>query len=85
MNSFLWRVNKDATVSINKVSFDVPMQFISMKVDIRFLPEDFDSAFILYEGQKFPLLKTDKNANCRTKRNNLPAMDYSKLGGSAHV
>lgn len=84
-NRITRRVNKDATVSINKVCFDVPMQFISMKVDIRFLPEDFDSAFILYEGQKFPLLKTDKNANCRTKRNNLPAMDYSKLGGSAHV
>ena len=84
-NRITRKVNKDATVSINKISFDVPMQFISMKVDIRFLPEDFDSAFILYEGQKFPLLKTDKNANCRTKRNNLPPMDYSKLGGSAHV
>ena len=57
------------------------MQFISMKVEIRFSPFDTDSAFILYEGQKYPLLKTDKNANCKTKRNNLPSVDYSKIGG----
>jgi len=54
-------------------------------VDIRFTPDDFDSAFILYEGKKYPLLKTDKNANCRTKRNNLPSVDYSKMGGGSHV
>ena len=85
LNRITRKVNKDSTVSINKVSFDVPMQFISMKVDIRFTPDDFDSAFILYEGKKYPLLKTDKNANCRTKRNNLPSVDYSKMGGGSHV
>lgn len=81
LNRIIRRVNKDSTVSIHKVSFDVPMQFISMKVEIRFSPFDTDSAFILYEGQKYPLLKTDKNANCKTKRNNLPSVDYSKIGG----
>lgn len=79
------RVRKDSTVSIDKVSFDVPMQFISQKVEIRYLPDDLDHAFILYDGEHFPIRKTDRNANCHTKRNNLPAIDYSKLKGDSDV
>ena len=57
------------------------MQFISQKVEIRYLPDDMDSAFILYEGERFSIRATDKNENCRTKReNNLP-VDYTKIGG----
>jgi len=53
----------------------------SGKVEIRYLPDDMDSAFILYEGERFPIRATDKNENCRTKReNNLP-VDYTKIGG----
>ena len=85
LNRIARKVNKDSTVSINKMSFDVPMQFISMKVDIRYQPSDMDTAFILYEGMHFPLLRTDKNANCHTKRNNAPTIDYSKLGGKSDV
>jgi len=85
LNRITRKVNKDSTVSINKTSFDVPMQFISMKVDIRYQPSDMDTAFILYEGKHFPLLRTDKNANCHTKRNNAPTIDYSKLGGKSDV
>ena len=40
---------------------------------------------LIYEGKKYPLLKTDKNANCHTKRNNLPSVDYSRMGGGSHV
>ena len=85
LNRISRKVNKDSTVSINKVSFDVPMQFISMKVDIRYQPNNLDSAFILYDGKHYDLLQTDKNANCHTKRNNVPSIDYSKLGGVSHV
>ena len=85
LNRITRKVNKDSTVSINKMSFDVPMQFISMKVDIRYQPSDMDTAFILYKGMHFPLLRTDKNANCHTKRNNAPTIDYSKLGGKSDV
>ena len=74
------KVRRDSTVSIDCVSYDVPMQFISAKVEIRYLPDDMSSAFILYEGQKFPIRRTDKNENCRTKRNNGPAIDYAKAG-----
>ena len=85
LNRITRKVNKDSTVSINKMSFDVPMQFISMKVDIRYQPSDMDTAYILYEGKHSPLLRTDKNANCHTKRNNAPTIDYSKLGGKSDV
>lgn len=85
LNRITRKVNKDSTVFINKISFDVPMQFISMKVDIRYQPSDLDTAFIFYEGKHYPLLRTDKNANCHTKRNNVPAIDYSKFGGKSDV
>ena len=75
------KVNKDATVSIDKVSYDVPMQFISSKVEIRFLPDDMSSAYILYDGVHYPIRRTDRNENCRTKRDNPPSIDYSRLGG----
>ena len=75
------KVNKDSTVSIDKVSYDVPMQFISMKVEIRFRPDDMSTAYILYDGVHYPIRKTDRNENCRTKRDNPPYIDYAKLGG----
>ncbi len=76
------KVRKDSTVSIDCVSYDVPMQFISATVEIRFLPDDMSSAFILYDGEKYPILRTDKNENCRTKRNNVSFIDYAKAGDS---
>ena len=81
LNRITRKVNKDSTVSIDRVAYDVPMQFISSKVEIRFLPDDMSSAFILYEGEHYPIRPTDKIENCRTKRNNAPGIDYSKLGG----
>ncbi|WP_300914218.1 Mu transposase C-terminal domain-containing protein [uncultured Acetatifactor sp.] len=81
LNRIARKANKDSTVSIDKVSYDVPMQFISSKVEIRFLPDDMSSAFILYEGEHYPIRPTDKNENCRTKRNNTPSIDYSRIGG----
>lgn len=81
LNRITRKVNRDSTVSIDKVSYDVPMQFISSKVEIRFLPDDMSSAFILYEGEHYPIRPTDKNENCRTKRNNTPSIDYSRIGG----
>lgn len=81
LNRITRRVRKDATVSIDKVSFDVPAQFIGQKVDIRFRPGEMDSAVILFEGASFPIRVTNKNENCHTKRNNPVPIDYSKIGG----
>ena len=64
------------------ICYDVPMQFISAKVDIRFLPDDMDSAYILMDNTKFPIRRTNRNENAHVKRNNVkPAIDYSKIGG----
>ncbi len=48
------------------------MQFIAMKVEVRFLPMDMQNAYILYEGQRYPIRVTNKVENSRTKRNNPP-------------
>lgn len=82
LNRIYRKVRKDSTVPIDKVSYDVPMQFIDQKVEIRFLPGEMDSAVIIYEGERFPIRVTNKNENCRTKRQNGPSIDYSKIGGS---
>lgn len=81
LNRVWRRVNKDSTVSIDKVSYDVPMQFISSKVEIRYLPDDMASAFILSDGVHYPLRRTDRNENCRAKREGQPAIDYARIGG----
>ena len=60
----------------------MPMQFIPAKVDVRFLPDDMDSAFILFDGQKFPIRQTNRNENCHTRRNNT-GIDHSKMGGAS--
>ncbi len=82
-NRITRKVRKDSTVTIDGVCYDVPMQFISAKVDIRFQPDDMTSAFILFDDQKFPIRQTNRNENCHTKRNNLPGIDYSKAGGES--
>lgn len=80
MNRIIRRVNNDSTVSIDTVSYDVPMQFIRMKVEIRFLPDDMKNAYILFEGRRYPIRPTNKLENSRTKRENTPSIDYSVKG-----
>lgn len=76
------KVRKDSTVSIDNICYDVPMQFISSKVEIRFLPDDMNSAYILMDRVRFPLRQTNRNENCHTKRNNAASIDYSRIGGT---
>ena len=82
-NRITRKVRKDSTISIDKVCYDVPMQYISAKVEVRYLPDDMTSAYILFDGEKFPIRQTSRNDNCHTRRNNPPAIDYSKAGGEA--
>ena len=82
LNRVYRKVRRDSTVSIDSICYDVPMQFIGMKVEIRFVPSDMSSAFILYEKSHFPIRKTDRNENCHTKRNNPPAFSYASEGGN---
>lgn len=79
-NRITRKVNKDSCITIDGVYYDAPQQFIGMKVDIRYLPGQMETAYLLYEGVHYPIPATDKVANSRTKRNNLPGIDYSKKG-----
>lgn len=72
-------VHLDSTVRIDGIQYDAPMDFIRQKVEIRYVPSDMNTAFILYDGKRYPIRRTDKNANAHTKRNNLK-LDYSKVG-----
>ena len=64
------RVRNDSTVMIDKKLYDVPMEFIRSTVEVRYRPEDPDSAFISDSGRRFPICPTDKTANSRIRRNN---------------
>ena len=79
-NRITRKVNNDSCVTIDGTCYDAPQQFIGMKVEIRYLPDQMDNAYILYEGVHYPIPRTDKVANSRTKRNNLLSIDYSKKG-----
>ena len=81
LNRVKRKVRKDSTIQIDSVCYDVPMQFIGMKVEVRFVPNDMSSAFILYDKEHFPIRATNRVENCRTKRNNLPSLQYAKIGG----
>lgn len=45
----------DSTISIDKVSYDVRMQFIEQTVEVRFRPGELDSAAIYYDREHFPI------------------------------
>ena len=85
LNRITRKVRKDSTVSIDNVSYDVPMQFIGQTVEIRYRPQDMDSAFILSQKEHYPIRRSNKNENCRTKRQNPPPIDYTAIGGECHV
>jgi transposase InsO family protein len=80
MNRERRKVKNDATLSLMKTQFDAPMQFIRQTVEVRFLPDRLNEAYIFEDGIHYPLKPTDKQANCKAKRDNLPTVDYSKGG-----
>ncbi len=85
LNRITRKVRRDSTVSIDHVSYDVPMQFIGQTVEIRYRPGNMDSAFILCRKEYFPIRISNKNENCHTKRQNPPPIDYTAAGGETHV
>jgi transposase InsO family protein len=74
------KVRSDGTLQVRKVQFDVPLQFIGQTVDVRFPPDRIDEACIIYDKAKYPLRKTNKLENARTKRDR-PGIDYEWGGG----
>ena len=78
MNRINRKVKNDATLSIQNLQFDAPMQFIRQSVEIRFLPDRLSEAYIFDNGKHFPLKLTDKQSNSRAKREGWPTVDYSR-------
>ena len=78
MNRVSRKVRNDATVSIDKTLFDVPIQFIGQFVEIRYLPDRMEEAYIYELDIKYPLKLTDKVSNSKTKRIQYPVIDYTK-------
>jgi transposase InsO family protein len=77
MNRVTRKVYRDSTVSIDKISYDVPMQFIGDWVEIRYLPDNMANAYIYYQNKHYPIRRTDRIENSRTKRS-MPSIDYSR-------
>lgn len=82
MNCVKRLVKNDATIVIDKVLYDVQMEFMRTRVEVHYLPEDVEHAYILYEGKQYPIRKTNKVENARTKRNNQYRINY---GGTTDV
>lgn len=81
-NSFLHRVTRkvrnDATISLNKIFFEVPQKYIGTKINIRYSPINLDEAYVFSENNEcidtiYPLRKID---NSKVKRKSI---DYSKM------
>ena len=76
------RVNKDATVRIRNVLYDVPQHLVGQRVEFAFVPDDTDSCWVVdREGNRTKVDPTDKNANARKPRE-VPRyrLDYTKEG-----
>jgi transposase InsO family protein len=69
LNTVTRKVKSDATISFEKVTYDVPMFFIGTTVCVRYLPGDLSSVHILHEDKRYQIQATDKCANAKTARN----------------
>ena len=78
LNRTTRRVSRDATVELDSRCYDAPMQFIGQKMEVRYLPGDIQSAYILYGGEHYPLRMTDRVANGQTRREKPVQIDYGR-------
>ena len=78
MNRIIRKVRNDSTLSFQGIQFDAPMQFMRQTVEVRFLPDGLDGAYIYEDGAHFPLKLTDRFANSRAKRDVFPTVDYAR-------
>lgn len=62
------KVRNDSTILLHNQLFDVPMEFIRSTVEVRYRPDEPDSAFLLDGSRRIPVRPTDKTANSKIKR-----------------
>ncbi len=67
------KVNGDSTVTIKNILFDVPSEYLYMKVIIRYDPQSFSTIYIndVANHKKIPLKQTDKIENGKTRRTDI--------------
>ena len=76
------KVRPDSCITIANVEYDCPPQLIGEKVEVRFLPDRMDDAYILDEDRRrYPLHRTNRVENSRTKRGGRLSIDYSGEAG----
>jgi len=85
-NTFLYRVKrkvkKDATISLNTITFEVPMKYIGEKINVRYDPSALDKAIIFSkDGEKMETIyPVNKIANSKVKRkHNVKPVDFSSF------
>jgi hypothetical protein len=78
MNRIKRKVKNDATLRINNIQYDAPMHFIGQTVDIHYLPDRMEDAYISQDNIHYPLRPTNKVENAHTKRQQPHTIDYSR-------
>ena len=62
-----------------------PCNLSALKVEIRYLPDHMQEAYIFFDGKKYPIRQTNRVENGHTKRKNQHAIDYSRMEVSKNV
>lgn len=86
---FLYRVTRtvknDATISLNKILFQVPLNYMGEKIHVRYDPTSLDKAYIFTEDGKltdtiFPINKLE-NSKVRREQN-VKSVDFSPFAST---
>lgn len=70
------KVRGDSTISVDKICFDVPPQFIGMTVELRWKPERPYDFRLLFDGKYYEVHRTDRVVNYNTPRHSCIDIDY---------
>ncbi|GAB6275384.1 MAG: hypothetical protein STSR0004_22510 [Peptococcaceae bacterium] len=79
------KVKHDGTISVNKKLYEVPQEFISQKIEVRFNPGNLKEVFIFVDGVKAALAKpVNLVDNAKAKREKHSLSFASMLEGREH-
>lgn len=70
------KVRGDSTISVDKICFDVPSQFIGQTIELRWKPEHPYDFRLLADGKSYEVHRTDRVVNYNTPRHPRIDIDY---------
>ena len=80
------KVRSDSVITIDSVEYDVPAQFAGCWIEVRFNPARPEDAYMLYNGERFPIRRTDRIENGTTHRNSDPlTISYTGKEAFSHA